>query len=110
MGLAGHRDTFFRRLQDIEVGDVIRVVAPEGTFTYAVERTSVVEPDDVWVLDTTPEPVLTLVTCYPFSYVGAAPERFIVRAGWCRLCNGAGRQALGLRRLGRPRTAYGRRL
>ena len=80
MGLAGHRDTFFRSLEAIEVGDVIRLVAPEGTFTYAVEHTRVVEPDDVWVLDPTPEPVLTLVTCFPFTYVGSAPQRFIVRA------------------------------
>ena len=80
IGLAGHRDTFFRRLQHIESGDVIRLVAPEGTFTYLVERTQVVGPKDVWVLDATAEPSLTLVTCYPFSYVGAAPERFIVRA------------------------------
>jgi len=81
IGLAGHRDTFFRRLQHIEIGDVIRLVAPEGTFTYLVERAHVVAPKDVWVLDATAEPALTLVTCYPFSYVGAAPERFIVRAG-----------------------------
>ena len=80
IGLAGHRDTFFRRLQHIETGDVIRLVAPEGTFTYLVERTQVVGPKDVWVLDATAEPSLTLVTCYPFSYVGMAPERFIVRA------------------------------
>jgi sortase A len=80
IGLAGHRDTFFRRLQDIEAGDVIRLIAPEGAFTYAVERTSIVEPDDVWVLDPQPHPALTLVTCFPFTYVGSAPQRFIVHA------------------------------
>jgi sortase A len=80
MGLAGHRDTFFRRLREIDVGDVIRLVAVEGTFTYVVESTQIVDPDDLWVLDPTPDPSLTLVTCYPFTYVGAAPERFIVRA------------------------------
>jgi sortase A len=80
IGLAGHRDTFFRRLQHIKAGDVIRLVAPEGLFSYIVERTHVVAPDDVWVLDATAEPALTLVTCYPFTYVGTAPERFIVRA------------------------------
>jgi len=80
MGLAGHRDTFFRRLREIDVGDVIRLVAVEGTFTYVVESTQIVDPNDLWVLDPTPEPSLTLVTCYPFTYVGAAPERFIVRA------------------------------
>ena len=80
MGLAGHRDTFFRRLREIDPGDVIRLVAVEGTFTYVVESTQIVDPDDLWVLEPTPEPALTLVTCYPFTYIGTAPERFIVRA------------------------------
>jgi sortase A len=80
MGLAGHRDTFFRRLRENVVGDVIRLVAVEGTFTYVVESTQIVDPDDLWVLDPTPEPSLTLVTCYPFTYIGTAPERFIVKA------------------------------
>jgi sortase A len=80
IGLAAHRDTFFRRLGDIRAGDDVRVVTPEGTFTYRVEGTKVVDPSDVWVLDPTERPVLTLVTCYPFSYVGSAPQRFIVRA------------------------------
>jgi sortase A len=80
MGLAGHRDTFFRRLREINPGDVIRLVAVEGTYTYVVEGTQIVDPDDLWVLDPTPEPSLTLVTCYPFTYIGTAPERFIVRA------------------------------
>jgi sortase A len=90
IGLAGHRDTFFRRLRDIKSGDLIRLVAPEGIFDYVVERTHVVAPKDVWVLDATPEPALTLVTCYPFTYVGAAPDRFIVRA---RLAPEASREA-----------------
>jgi sortase A len=80
VGLAGHRDTFFRRLRDIRPNDDIRVVTPNGTFTYRVERTRIVNPDDVWVLDPTGHPTLTLVTCYPFSYIGSAPQRFIVRA------------------------------
>jgi len=80
MGLAGHRDTFFRRLREIDRGDVIRLVAVEGTYTYVVDSTQIVDPDDLWVLDPTPEPWLTLVTCYPFTYLGSAPERFIVRA------------------------------
>ena len=84
MGLAGHRDTFFRRLREIDVGDVIRLVAVEGTFTYVVESTQIVDPDDLWVLDPTPEPSLTLVTCYPFTYIGEAPERFIVKARLAR--------------------------
>jgi sortase A len=81
IGLAGHRDTFFRRLRDIRVGDEIRIVTPEATYAFNVERTSVVAPRDTWVLNDTSTPVLTLVTCYPFTYVGSAPNRFIVRAG-----------------------------
>jgi sortase A len=80
VGLAGHRDTFFRRLADIRGDDEIRLVTPDGIFRYRVERTNVVEPTDVWVLDPTGHPALTLVTCFPFSYVGSAPQRFIVRA------------------------------
>jgi sortase A len=80
MGLAGHRDTFFRRLRDIRADDVIRLVTPDGTFLYRVERTNVVNPTDVWVLDPTAGTTLTLVTCYPFTYIGSAPQRFIVRA------------------------------
>jgi len=80
VGLAGHRDTFFRRLRNIKPDDEIRVVTPNGTFVYRVERTNVVEPRDVWVLDPTAHPTLTLVTCYPFTYIGSAPQRFIVRA------------------------------
>jgi sortase A len=80
VGLAGHRDTFFRRLRDIEPDDRIRLVTPSGRFEYRVQRTDIVSPSDVWVLAQTPAPTLTLVTCYPFTYIGSAPERFIVRA------------------------------
>jgi sortase A len=80
VGLAGHRDTFFRRLRRIKPDDEIRVTTPEGVFRYRVERTNVVEPSDVWVLDPTNYSALTLVTCYPFSFIGSAPQRFIVRA------------------------------
>jgi sortase A len=80
VGLAGHRDTFFRRLRDIRTDDEIRLVTPEGTFAFRVDRTSVVEPRDTWVLDPTDSPTLTLVTCYPFTYIGSAPQRFIVHA------------------------------
>lgn len=80
IGLAAHRDTFFRRLRDIRADDEIRLVTPDGTFSYAVERTNIVRPRDTWVLDRTLESTLTLVTCYPFTYVGSAPQRFIVRA------------------------------
>lgn len=80
VGLAAHRDTFFRRLRDIEPDDEVRLTTPDGVLSYRVERTHVVEPRDVWVLDPTEQPALTLVTCYPFSYIGSAPQRFIVRA------------------------------
>jgi sortase A len=79
-GLAAHRDTFFRRLRDIRTDDEVRLVTPEGTFVYTVEGTHIVKPADTWVLEGTTKAVLTLVTCYPFTYVGSAPERFIVRA------------------------------
>jgi sortase A len=78
--LAGHRDTFFRELRHIRVNDDMRVATPYGDFTYHVTRTLIVTPDDLSVLAPTNEPTLTLVTCYPFSYVGHAPKRFIVEA------------------------------
>jgi sortase A len=87
VGLAGHRDTFFRRLRNIRPDDEILVMTPEGVFNYRVERTNVVAPDDVWVLEPTNYSALTLVTCYPFSYIGSAPQRFIVRA---QLANAGG--------------------
>lgn len=80
MGLAGHRDSFFRPLQGIRVQDTIRVVTPTRSYQYAVDSIEVVAPEDTWVLDPTPGTTLTLVTCYPFTYVGHAPNRFIVRA------------------------------
>jgi sortase A len=79
-GIAGHRDGFFRGLKDIAAGDVIELDTIQGKDTYRVERTWVVEPEDVSVLDPTPTRSLTLVTCYPFYFVGSAPRRFIVRA------------------------------
>ncbi len=79
-GLAAHRDGFFRALKDIREDDLITVKTLDGTFGYRVEWTRIVQPQDTQVLAGTGEPVLTLVTCYPFYYVGSAPERFIVRA------------------------------
>jgi sortase A len=79
-GIAGHRDSFFRGLKDIAPGDTIELDTLQGTEVYRVERTWIVTPDDVSVLDPTPARSLTLVTCYPFYFVGSAPERFIVRA------------------------------
>jgi sortase A len=80
LGIAGHRDGFFRGLKDIVRGDAIELETLNGKEAYRVERTWVVDPEDVSVLDPTSTPVLTLVTCYPFYFVGSAPRRFIVRA------------------------------
>jgi len=80
VGIAAHRDTFFRSLKDIRDGDLIRLRTYDGVFDYRVEWTRVVKPAAVDVLDVTDAPSLTLVTCYPFYYVGSAPDRFIVRA------------------------------
>lgn len=80
VGLAAHRDSFFRNLRGVRKGDVIRIITPEGKFEYQVQSTTVVMPKNVEVLDPTKENALTLVTCYPFNYVGSAPKRFIVRA------------------------------
>ena len=71
LGLAGHRDSFFRGLKDIKVGDVIEVDTTQARDAYRVERTWVVDPDDVSVLSPTPHRTLTLVTCYPFYFVGS---------------------------------------
>jgi sortase A len=79
-GIAGHRDGFFRGLKDVSVGDAIELETLQGTQTYRIERTWIVNPDDVSVLDPTPAQSITLVTCYPFYFVGSAPQRFIVRA------------------------------
>ena len=79
-GIAGHRDGFFRGLKDIAEGDVIELETAKVKELYRVERTWVVDPEDVSVLDPTPTRALTLVTCYPFYYIGPAPRRFIVRA------------------------------
>jgi len=80
VALAGHRDTFFRALRRIRPADEIILRTLDGSYRYAVESTTVVEPNDVDVLESRGKPTLTLVTCYPFGFVGPAPKRFIVRA------------------------------
>jgi len=80
VGLAGHRDTFFRTLKNLGTGDEIQFSTPGGSIKYVVESLIIVEPDNVGVLAPSSENLLTLVTCYPFSYIGAAPRRWIVRA------------------------------
>ncbi len=79
--LSGHRDTVFRRVGDMEIGDELIVELPYGTFTYEIESTEIVPADDTSVIKSTyPEEVLTLSTCYPFSYLGNAPDRYIIYA------------------------------
>jgi sortase A len=80
VGVAGHRDGFFRPLKDIAIGDLIEVTTAGRLDRYRVTQTWIVEPRDVWVLDPTGSASLTLVTCYPFYFIGSAPKRFIVRA------------------------------
>ena len=79
VGVAAHRDTFFRGLRHVRQGDVIRMVTPEGVYSYEVDQLKIVWPKNVEVLDPTPDERITLVTCYPFNYVGHAPKRFIVQ-------------------------------
>jgi len=78
--LAAHRDTYFRPLKDVRVNDDIVLCASNGTFHYRVSSSEIVDPRDIRVLRRTSEPELTLITCYPFSYVGSAPMRFVVHA------------------------------
>ena len=80
LGLAGHRDTYFRPLRHIQNGMDIRVTDATGTYHYEVDSTEIVLPEQVDVLAIRERPELTLVTCFPFDYVGAAPKRFIVHA------------------------------
>ena len=80
IGIAGHRDGFFRPLKDIAVGDTLVLESTSETTTFFVTELHLVDPSDVWVLAPTDSPSVTLVTCYPFYFVGSAPQRFIVRA------------------------------
>jgi sortase A len=78
--LAAHRDTFFRPLAHIRKNDVIKFSTADAEFEYVVKELKVVEPTAVEVLEPTTAATLTLITCFPFDYIGAAPQRFIVRA------------------------------
>jgi sortase A len=80
IGIAGHRNTHFRRLEWIRRNDQIVLTSPRGAFRYTVEWVAVFEPADLQVLDASHGPALTLVTCFPFEYVGSATLRFVVRA------------------------------
>ena len=80
VGIAGHRDTFFRPLRDVQADDIITLTTPGGEYRYRVVSTKVVSPESVEVLNSDGNELLTLVTCYPFYYLGSAPDRFVVRA------------------------------
>ena len=82
VGIAGHRDGYFRVLKDIEPGQLIEVETASRTHRFRVVSTEIVDPRDVRVLADTLDPTLTLVTCYPFYFLGSAPQRFIVRGAY----------------------------
>lgn len=75
-----HRDTFFRRLRELEKGDTVRIVTTRGRFIYTVESLEVVEPEGISLIAPPSEAIATLITCFPFNYVGPAPRRFVARA------------------------------
>lgn len=85
VALAGHRDTFFSALRNIRKDDEITLETLNGSYRYRVESAKMVDPEDTEVLDDSDDAVLTLVTCYPFAFVGSAPKRFVVRAILLRL-------------------------
>jgi sortase A len=76
----GHRDTFFRPLRELEKGDTVQISTTRGRFTYSVESIEVVEPEGISLGAPPSESVATLITCFPFNYVGTAPRRFVARA------------------------------
>lgn len=80
VAITGHRDTFFRPLRNIHKGDEIKLTTLSGSYRYWVDSIKVVEPKDTEVLNNSDDAILTLVTCYPFYFVGPAPKRFVVRA------------------------------
>src|SRR5262249_31401994 len=80
VGIAGHRDGIFRPLRGVHVGDPLLLTTGDRAYRYRISRTLIVAPEDVYVLDPTGGPTLTLVTCYPFTFIGHAPKRFIVQA------------------------------
>jgi sortase A len=80
IGIAGHRDGFFRALKDVGLGDAIELETKDRTDTYRVTKIVIVDPDNVSVLRSRSVPTLTLVTCYPFYFIGSAPQRYIVEA------------------------------
>jgi len=98
IGIAGHRDGFFRGLKDVSAGDKIELVTKEGTQTYIIDRIVIVERSDISVLAPRDRSTVTLVTCYPFYFVGSAPQRYIVQAS---LADSDRRQSAALQNQGR---------
>jgi sortase A len=80
IGIAGHRDTTFRAVRDLRTGDPLELTTGDRTYRYLITKTFIVEPEDVYVLDPGDRPMLTLVTCYPFTFIGHAPHRYIIQA------------------------------
>ena len=80
VGLAGHRDGFFRGLKDVSTGDTIEIITPDNANKYVIDEIAVVDPSNVSVLAPRAQPSVTLVTCYPFYFIGSAPQRYIVHA------------------------------
>jgi sortase A len=78
--IAGHRDTVFRRMGQLKNGDILQVSSDQGVFTYKIRKMWITDPDDRSVIVSRDEPILTLTTCYPFSFIGPAPKRYIIEA------------------------------
>lgn len=80
MAIAAHRDQYFRALKDVAVGDLLELESLSDQQNYRVTSLTIVEPEDLWPLDASDVATVTLVTCYPFYFVGSAPQRYIVQA------------------------------
>jgi len=79
--LSGHRDTVFRHMGELKIGDLVTIQLPYGNFSYKIKNTKIVKADDRSIIkSTSPKEVLTITTCYPFSYIGNAPDRYIITA------------------------------
>ncbi|MEC5422878.1 class D sortase [Virgibacillus sp. C22-A2] len=79
--LSGHRDTVFRQMGELEIGDILTIQLPYGNFSYEIVATDIVDAEDrTIIVPTAPDEVLTLTTCYPFSFIGSAPDRYIITA------------------------------
>lgn len=95
VAIAAHRDGYFRALRNVAVGDLVELESGSQQTTYRITELTIVEPTDIWPLDETDEPAVTLVTCYPFYFVGNAPQRFIVRGVAVDWRLGAPRRLIG---------------